>query len=234
MCLGRFGVPARTSWNGLPAELKDNVARNRCSPSAGRSVCASSTRRITGRFLTNLAKASVRGVAPSFCNRTSAPRNEMDSNIDLHQGFGENRLTKSSAVRTSGDISSRALIPLSTACWRVQFSRAVLPFPLGPKRIGGGCGAAPPLSRSSWLASSACCSSLPARYGGTPAYPGRNGHSAVPLASLPRPALINDIRSQDCTSASGHDPTARCRARRCLMAPLPNSGPRRIGLPPER
>ena len=174
-----FGVPAITSRNGFSAPTSC-PAFNNVRPTWRSRVCASSTRRSTGRSRERAARISAMGGAGS-----SAGFHERPATVNwpaascFHHGFG----SRSSRSRASSGASAGRRVEGSTpasgaASRRSQLRRAVLPLPRGPNITTCVPGAMPRASSVSSSRKNVCSSFRPARYGGVAPVPGRKGPRA--------------------------------------------------------
>ena len=174
-CAGRSGVPASTSRNGRAAPTSCAALSN-VRPTAGSSVCASSSSRTSGFLRTRLRMASA-----SRAGRSS-PRSRPNPGTEKRRGSGNCIHHGRTACRSRGAVGTSAGARRTTsrpACASAsccsQTSSAVFPLPRGPWSTTSLGGATPRRRSSRSARNSACSVARPARYGGSRPGPGRNG-----------------------------------------------------------
>lgn len=182
---GKFKALRRPSRSGVPASASRNgrlrptswLASRRSRPVSAPSRCASSIRRISGLPATRFAKASssdsgagVSGLRAIHREKTlfgSRPRRRERRWISRSNPVGPSKKDGANPITST---PAQSFTNSSS-----QTSNTVLPFPRGPyNTIPAGEGM-PRRSSSRWRRNRDCSSSRPARYGGSPPGPGRNG-----------------------------------------------------------
>ena len=169
-------MPASTSRNGsvLPTCWP---AFSSARPTCTSSVCASSISRSSGPFRTRTRNASSSGGTPFWPGLHVIPCTETCPGARRrHQDAGSRRSTSFASVGMPAGVSERTSTPAyeAASCCN-QTSRAVLPLPRGPCNTRSRDGAKPSRRSPRNSRQSACSEVRPARYGGNPPGPGRNG-----------------------------------------------------------
>ena len=178
-CAGRPGVPASTSRNGASARTCWLVLRS-MRPTAGSSVCASSSSTASGRLRQRAASRAVRVLAvrcgDAHSTDPTAARPSFRGSSLARPAGGARTSTRSSRLGTSSGVTctNSTPFPRSRQARSNQWSSAVLPLPRGPVRTTLCGGARPPARSARHPSSTSFSRSRPVSAGGTAPSPGVN------------------------------------------------------------